>query len=343
MEAFAEKLKASATQAAMVAQNLAMTGFDEMAATDAYVQSEGFNVAVARSDPRVGVSTSFQNQLDLHDDTSTLSTHSSAWFREAARNQRGGPPPLPRSSSYPLPHDVVPLKVSVPERQSSMPNGKQEDSNSVLSSDNEHGESSDEDDDDPIMSMIRKKHVSQQAQLADGDDDDESSFSERHLPTDQRRKKTHRFMEDLESRMAMPEEQFPPVSFSGTSTASITSSGTGDGPMLVSWLSAVVGRNARQKNAATTAPLARNKRRLPQQHQSDNDGLGDVEVVSSTAMLGDAEMLELAQFRQQSTKCGSLRVTIEILQRHPRELFIIFTLLLGSFAYFYSSNRSLED
>lgn len=351
MESFAEKLRASAAQAAKAAQNLATKGLDEMAANDTYVQSAGFNAAAPRRDLRVGVSSSssVHQQSEQHDDCSTLSTHSSAWqmdrrqLEAATRKSVEGRANQSQSSSHSLPGGVVPLKVNIPDRKSKIANLKQEDNASILTNDDDHddGDSSN-DDDDPIMSLIR--------QLPDRDgngDDGSSTISERHILSGQK-PKAHRFMEDLENRMAMPEQEFPPVSFAERprKTAN-TASSVSDGPVLASWFSTslpfpmTMEKNVRRKNADIDAPLARNKKGHVSQHHGDS--LDDVAMVSSSAMFGDAEMRELAQFRQpQSTKCGSLQLAYMILQQHPRECFVVFTLLLGSFAYFYSRNPSLD-
>ena len=69
--------------------------------------------------------------------------------------------------------------------------------------------------------------------------------------------------------------------------------------------------------------------------------------MSSTAVLGDAEMQELEQLRRQNVggKCGNAGAggVLLIVREHPREAFIVLTLLVGAFMYFHFQNLSIDD
>lgn len=372
MEAF-EQLRASAVQAAMAAQTLATTGFDDMAAADDYVQSEGFNNNVAvtaaaalplqNKDRQLPHVLDDENDDDDGGDASTLSTNSST------RPFLNRLPPLrPESPLHSSLRNsattLVPLKVNVPVTEQLY----------QLSRFSNDDDLDDDDQDDPILSLVRKQQQSARGQQSTHSDEAEGEAT----PLANRNTKKNRFMDDLEMRLALPAPDLPPpASRSGPPRG--TGAADDERPTLSAWLSATVEASmargqqllllppthAAKKaptarlNHASSAPLARHKqRRVPRGDGAGDDGDGSsttnyddddgaVRVVSSAALLGDAERSELALLRrqqEQSAHCAAspLRLARTALQRHPREAFTAATLLLGIFLYFYRNNRFLE-
>lgn len=370
-DSFAEKLKASAAQAAKAAKNF--EGLDSMAAQvllprcahsgrplcrarscslsasfsqqDDYIHREEFNVA-----GRQKKEASPQQQQQEHhqqspqqsqqqikvpnpyidrdpDDSSTLSTHSSLrrapiTATSSSTNRPANAKDFGRSQSH---ADIVPLKVDVPDRQLSLP--VQSDSSSSYDDNDES------DDDDPIMAAIRKQKGEPKKQTR-------APAPQQKQPAKQ---KHHRFMEDLDSRMAMEnqEEQLPLVASPAPAPSQQPQQ-----PAVAAWFSNVaakslelVGRRPdgvrpNTETPASAAPLARAKRRVV----PPADEMEKVAVVSSAAVLGEDEMQELAQLRrqQQHRSFGPASTLCHAARQHPREAFVGFTLLLAAFVYFRS-------
>jgi hypothetical protein len=317
MEAFTEHLKASALQAAKAAQAIATTGLDEMAAEDEYVQSEGYN----------GTRKLSKKQSNCDDLSSTRSTHSTYHQSLDHRKQElvGDRPSSSRAgSSQPL--KPPPSSSVVADRKEENSNARRkaihrpEDQTYLLSS-----SSDDEDQDaenDPILSILRK----------------EKSTSEHR---ESKRKDAHRFMDDLESRISMPmEPDMPPVpSYSYSSTNSPPS--IAEGAIGISaWLSTAattIGIPTQKKvltmPAMALAPLSRQKPR-------PTTGENQVELVSSTAMLGESELQQLEQLRslERQSAQGPIRQLYDrLLVQHRREMFIVLTLVLCAYVYFHAA------
>jgi len=376
MDIFREKLKASAAQAAQLAKNF--EGLDAMAAKDDYIHTEEFNVARPNNHPpqqqqqQPEVLHQQQEVEDDDDDTSTISTHSSLVQERGGRRVISSkttgathssaaaadtnPPQGFYHRSQSLQDQLVPLKVNVPDRQLSLPvrndtTMKEDSSNSSFfeySNNNENISSDDDDDDtsdddDPIMSMIRKQKI-------------EPKKKKGNNAQQQTKQKQHRFMEELDSRMAMEnQQQLQPLV---PAPASPLSSPQQQQPAaaVASWFSnaaakslQLVGAKPTQRppESQTTAapPLmarAKQQRRHATGNEDDMMEQHDVAVVSSTAVLGDEEMQELAQLRikQQQHPYSSVRGLLCLLchlpRQHPREAFIVFTLLLACYVYFRS-------
>jgi hypothetical protein len=271
MEAFAEQLKVSARQAAMVAQALATTGLDEMAAEDAYVQSEGYNHHASRS-----VSRPPPTIADATRSTMTASSSSSvASDRRTALRRR------PEDQSY------------------------------LFSS------SSDEDDteeNDPIWSLLRQ----------------EQSTTDPSEPKD-----VHRFLDDLDRRLARPVE--PDPSHDRRSTMAPPAEGTGG---LSAWraILGVPSAPVLARAPTTVPPLARPKPRPT----PDAETPVVVEMVSSTALFGAADRQQWEQLRslERPATSGPLRRLYERLcvqEEHRREMFIVLTLVLCAYVYFHAT------
>ena len=378
-EVLREKLKESAAQAAQAAREF--EGLDAMAAQDDYIHKEEFNVA---SKNRLREAQQ-QQQLQIHknqpqhilanhyvdhhdqDDTSTLSTHSSLVKRvpSSKSNSLDNQINEANQKDYNRAHslqDIVPLKVTVPDRQLSLPVPKSIETPSssyhddVYNDDNEASNSSE--DDDPILSLIRKQKGSsaprKTAISAAGDSSQTPLYNQ--SPHGQRtpKQKQHRFMEDLDSRLAMENMQ-PPIASPGRTARPAVTASTGESPQptAASWFSGVAAksmdlmgktnpqRQSQQSLSLSAAPLMSRARWRPHPAHDGDDELANVAVVSSTAMLGDEEMRELAQLRASQQQSFSLSSLLwNVVRDYPRESFIVFTLLLGSFVYFRSGGSA---
>lgn len=356
-DSFREKLKASAAQAALAAQQF--EGFDAMAAKDDYIHSEEFNVASNNRQRKEAAQQQQQQQEQYeqqrireqlvdhdHDDTSTLSTHSSLKRVPSKSNSSNQAQPAANQKDYNRAHslqDVVPLKVSVPDRQLSLPAQNVDSPTSSYHDDDYDNASNSSEEDDPIMSLIRKQKGAQNKKTKAGSSSPVRKLSE-SLHLQETPKQKHRFMEDLDSRLAMENEDLQPLMLSPARAASPAAVSTEETPQ--SWFSNVAAksldfigqRTTLQQSSLSSSPaplLARTKQRRNHQH---DDELANVAVVSSTAMLGDEEMRELEQMRAQQQQSFSLVTLLwNLVKNHPREGFIVFTLLLGSYLYFRSS------
>lgn len=356
---FAQKIKASAAIAAEAAANF--QGFDEMAANDDYVQSPDFNVH-GRS-RKAGERNLAQQQH--FDDASTLSTHSS--FRASTirpttdpsqtlshqlqqpanptSNNNDSNPNYAASSSIfrrdttestnnNKTRQLVPLKVSVPERQIRLlrPN-KVDDEDDSLS------RSSDDDEDlrdDPIISLLKQERQGGSRSSAVQSTSRETT-TKKSTPIDGSGGITkHRFFEDLEQRMSMPEQprfgmeteaasssivqQGPPSGDSSTLAASNPLKSLFSGGISLPWKQAGM-----QKDNAPRAPFFARSRAPP----VNSDPLSNVAVVSGAAMLSTDELKQLDQAVQQQKQ--------RPIRFGRRETFIAFTLVLAAFVYFFLS------
>jgi hypothetical protein len=393
---FAEQLKASAAQAA---NSIAAVGakFDEMAATDDYVQSEGYNNPKIKSKTKATTESSVdhaahaqpgsfsrvtsptklphshsshpyphpqqqQQSLDGDDDdgdASTISTHSSAplscsLMLQAASSYETRPwssttnsqrESESKASSHER-NNLVPLKVHVPEpltpktfnhsrQQWPVPSG-----NTRKQRDDDSDSSNDDDAYDPIMAYSRT------TQAGNGQGLDKEELQAAKMKT-----KNHRFMDDLETRMAMPEM---PTDAGNTyhSANANAASGVSNGTSSSPWnMTAFLSNNplaATVKKTMAPPPLARNKQRYNANNEMDN-----VVVVSSTAFLGETELRELEQMRLNTATTGdmdqlSLSSSSSFYQRltrldlHRGEVFIAFTLLLALLVYLFTNSFSMQ-
>ena len=392
-----EKLKESAAQAAQAAREF--EGLDAMAAQDDYIHQEEFNVA-SKNRWREAQQQQQQQQLqmqqnlpqhmlsneyvDYHDqdDTSTLSTHSSLVKRVPSSKSNSLDHQIQQTTnqkdygrSYSL-QDIVPLKVNVPDRQLSLPvpqdietpASSYHDDHVDYYDDDEDDASNSSEEDDPILSLIRKQKVSAATKKTLT-----AASNASYLPTPphsqsphgQRtpKQKQHRFMEDLDSRLAMENMQ-PPIPSPGVrrsrpvvvALAGESSPPTTTAAAAASWFSGVAAKSmelmgqtsfqqqqSQQHPSQSPAPLLSRARWRPHPTHNDHDDddeLANVAVVSSTAMLDDQEMRELAQLRaatvaaQQQSSLRWSSLLWNVVRDHPRESFIVLTLLLGSYVYF---------
>lgn len=305
---FARSLKKSAALAAEAAQKL---DFDQMAAKDEYIHTDEVPDQ-RRKFPKT--------ESAPMDDTSTLSTHSSLLDRT-----RNMPMPFPADSATSTAtrsgtRNLVPLKVDVPDR---LPRVRQD----SLSS---------EDEDDPILSLIRKDNNPNK------NVDSVGLQSTRNNTNTAKEIQKHRFFEDLENRIAQPEKELPDDIPSETTKAKNTGSPQPEAstaPNLPPWLSAAASalRFKRPKDSSATIPSRPAFFRQKVEPPKEEDDFANVAVVSGAAVLGDAELEELAAFGKSQ---NYLTVLVEVVKHHPREIFILFTLCLGAFVYLFSKNRS---
>jgi hypothetical protein len=244
-----------------------------------------------------------KKQSNCDDLSSTRSTHST--YHQSLDHRK---------------QELVGDRPSSSRAGSSQPLKRPEDQTYLLSS-----SSDDEDEDaenDPILSILRK----------------EKSTSEHR---GSKRKDAHRFMDDLESRISMPmEPDMPPVpSYSYSSTNSPPS--IAEGAIGISaWLSTAattIGIPTQKKvltmPAMALAPLSRQKPR-------PTTGENQVELVSSTAMLGESELQQLEQLRslERQSAQGPIRQLYDrLLVQHRREMLIVLTLVLCAYVYFHAA------
>jgi len=363
-DTFREKLKASAAQAALAAKQF--EGFDAMAAQDEYIHSEEFNVAPKNRHRNKAAQQQQQQQQQQqyqehmipnqfvdhdHDDTSTLSTHSSLVKRVPSKSnssnqeQQANQKDYNRSLSL---QDVVPLKVTVPDRQISLPAQNVDSPTSSYHDDDfDNASSSSEEEHDPIMSLIRKQKGGAPNKKANTGASSPVQPLSDSLHLQETPKQKHKFMEDLDSRLAMENADLQPLMLSPVRAAADRVAVSTVTEAQQSWFSNVAAksleligkRTTPQQSPSPSSPvplLARTKQRRNQQQHGDE--LGNVAVVSSTAMMGDEEMRELEMMRAQQQQSFSLSsVLCNLVRDHPREGFIVLTFLLGSYVYFRSS------
>ena len=373
-----EKLRASAVQAAQAAREF--EGLDAMAAQDDYIHKDESNVASKNRLKEAQQQEHLHQQLhqqqqyipeqqshpqhmlpnqyvDHHDqdDTSTLSTHSSlvkrvpskANSRENKDQQPANQKDYYRSNSL---QDIVPLKVSVPDRQLSVsvPASIETPSSSSYNDEYEDDASNSSEEDDPIMSLIRKQKggvgLKKAARNAGASSASPLPLHSQSPHLQRTPKQKHRFMEDLDSRLAMENLQ-PLIASPGRPLRPTVGESAKEPPLPTgaSWFSSVAAKsiefmgktNDQPPSSSSFVPVPLLSRAKWRQHPSqDNaDELANVAVVSSTAMLGDEEMRELTQLRSQQQSFSMTSLLWNVVRDHPRESFIVFTLLLGSYVY----------
>lgn len=324
MNAFAEKLKASAAEAARAAQNF--QGFDEMAANDEYIHTEGYNAPQKSKQPlrfpeQQQPEPLLMNMPDT-DETSTLSTHDSLL-------QRGVVAPAAETVSHGRSSgNIVPLKVDVPERnpRSGILLPLQ------LLKEEELSVSSDEsEDDDPILRLIRKK---EDATI----DTNNNNGDEPNKP-----EKKHRFLHDLDTRIAMPEQtnELPHAALAQQNRGLTTqNTNTTTTQPLPSWLQTAARKLgmpplANKSKTKAAFPFWSRKKEFQPAHET-------MEIPKVSATFNQSEREQLALLLQEQ-KNSNVSCVIMATKHIPREGFILFTLILAALVFFYYNNRSLED
>lgn len=340
-ERLKSKLKDSASKAAEAAKSF--KGFDDMAANDDYIHTEGLNVKR-------------KNRTDALE----LTANSSSATHEEEEEEKALS--LSLSSRSGVPYSTPPPRQSTP-RQSSVPLLTiVKTALSDHSRNPRHGHPSDEEDDgeESLYNNTRtsnNNHFLDMESIENGGevtDDEDDPILQRMQPQGKRkgRKNVNRFMEDLEQRVSATlredesnsqPENVPLITTSTTSTTK----GTDEQPKgWLGWPLRLRTDNTENVAASAVAPLAKPKRERHNYKQATSTAEPETfEVVTSTAMLDDADMQELAQLqqRQQQQQSTLIEKIWMFYQAHPRECFIGFTLLLGAMAYFHSRRETVED
>jgi hypothetical protein len=247
---------------------------------------------------------------------------------------------------------------------------REDDSSIASTSSSDDGFSDDdEEEDDPILSMIRKSpQVSPSSKTKILSSSSSSRRGKETLkpikkqtqakmqflemedasPVHQKKmkKNSNRFMEELDQRMAMP-ELHDNNEDDDDMEAGLLSSSSAKAPAEPSFLwgmlsKGVVSRQQQESNAAV-----KERKAAPLTRQSWRTQIKPVEesyaVVGSSSVLGEDEIRALAQLKESSARQGMGTACLDKVRRHPRESFIVFTLLLGWVVYFYTKNISLEN
>jgi hypothetical protein len=248
------------------------------------------------------------------------------------------------------------------ESMSNSATNREDASSSASVSSSENG-FSDDDENDPILSMIRKapppsvvtkkpspsfsssrrgnikpKPIKMQNQMQFLEMEDASP-----VPNQKKIKKNpNRFMQELDQRMAMPELDNDDDDMEAGLLSSSFAKAPAEPSFLWGILNGGVGSRKQENSAAVTerkaAPLTRQARWTEPKPVEENYA-----VVGSSSVLGEDEIRALAQMKESSTRQDMVTACLDKVRRHPRESFIVFTLLLGWLVYFYSRKISLED
>ena len=328
-ESFRAKVRASALKAAEAA--MSVSSLDQMAADDEYIHSEGLKVSKSK-DKKTATASQQLNEL--------LPLPSTEQVQHAQQLQPfPAKPPITSQSS-------LHVADAVRDRQRRPTQPKKYDDD----------EGSDDDDDDLIMSMIRRTPATveprpNKTKLKQGPPNPGPVHVE-HIP---RKKNPNRFMSDLDDRLSKVEEARPEATIPKQQTSSAPSAEQKNSWNLLQ--SAVttssIGQFLSQKLAVPIAATDEERKRMKgplvsrRDHGADKDDHEEEDpflVVVSSSVLGADEAAELERMRlatQQST--GPCAMVWQTIRQNPHHAFIVFTLLLGSAAYFYSRHRGSED
>jgi hypothetical protein len=303
MEAFTEQLKQSALKAAMVAQTTlaSSNGFlDDMAASDAYVQSEGYNNNKNHSSHQSKNSNGTRNNTD---GSSHANNHSIASGSTVTTTYDDGTAETNRNHTNSNHHPNPSVRVE----SQSLPSSSFTNSSRTIplfrtnsTSDNDGNTKEDEKEEDLTQLLLATT----------------TSTTNLQPPTTRSSSslRPHRFMEDLEARLAQElpdatvpvqiQESHPPLSswFSNT----ITTMGI-PVPSSLLPLSSNNNNNSR-KSTTKPPPLSRNRN---SRHVSFYDDPTDtnVELVSSITLLNPSEMEQLQQLRALENSSSSSTTT----------------------------------
>lgn len=170
----------------------------------------------------------------------------------------------------------------------------------------------------------------------------------------------HRFLEDLDQRIA--KDNNAPASLA-TSLTSLSDSdneknrstwgilsNTALGTIISSSTSSSASspkpsevEDYESANPKALPPLSRQRLQFNKSSsKSPSDTLENVTKVTSTAMLNADELLALEQMKH-ATSSGHETKWADLFQKHPREAFVLFILLLSAVLYFHSRRFSQED
>jgi hypothetical protein len=251
----------------------------------------------------------------------------------------------------------------------------QNDSHSSSSSSSDSEDDSDDDEEDPILSQIRhkKKRSTATTMRQYNKRSNRNKHKDRKNSKSKKEKNPHRFMQDLEQRGAggMEESYLSPTDFAqkrhvlemeqspqNGSNSNTTSLTTTNNPIssLKSWIASPFSKNS--TNSVTSKAVSFLKRG-PLSRARDNSNSNqkqtvpttseqeEFQVLVSSSVLGDEELAALAQYKEQQGLCckawSCFKSACGKIRKHPRESFILFTLVLGIVVFFYSRRKSNED
>jgi hypothetical protein len=324
MEAFTEQLKVSALKAAIVAQSLATNGFDEMAASDEYVQSEGYN-------------------------TTNKKRTTSAVLSSANAEQQQQPQQRQRQPQQQLHSDHIRMK-NIPQASAILNNPSKSDESTL-----QHMLSDSEDEnDDPILSSLLNEKQNGQNNIHESENNEEI----KKVRPNRFMEDLECRMSMPEKEYVLP------ISSSINNNSTPSNNNNNNHTSLTSWISttansigiptpSILVTKLPKDNTTKTdsAPLSRNKHRIQQQRENDTS---DVELVSSTTMFDKSDMEQLEQLRLLENQSNgfystiiqhqsrSINETLSHVQNYRREYFIVITLLLCAIVYLYSKDKLLD-
>jgi len=357
------------SQAAAAAKRIPT--FDDMAATDEYIHSEEFNVrgkprpkkaelaaaivpsmepdetssmgswslldrppahlrsTVPQASKEKMESSSTQVSLQGGMESATISTNTSVSSEAPSATKRRLSPQS--SSALPL-LSVVANTLEGKDDSTNIDALDSGDSTSVGDSDDMDSDLEDDEKDDPILSMIRKDKPStkQQARVST------KSKSSRENRPERQKKSNQRFMQDLDERM---EAGLPRTVGSVESPSSIGMKSPLGGwvqNMARNQFNRILRRTESKSPTSTTVkappPLARERT----QHSKPRPNKEEEEYnqAASSSMLGDDELAHLAKFKNGVGTCSSIT---RVVQEYRGYAFIVFTLILAYFVYFFQS------
>ena len=210
------------------------------------------------------------------------------------------------------------------------------------SSEDDHNSLSDasDDDEDPIMSLIRQskpKHKTFQRQSkSPGKSLEKPELDEKHQSkTKKHLKHSNRFLDDLDQRLATPEDEMEKGMGQNQQGQSADMLPNQLGNWFKTFASSRVDRFLKRPTLLDAScklakpPLTRG--RSPKRNDSNKNPEDDFHVTVSSSVLADDELAQLAKMKLSSTSQWSV-----LLNENRRYIFIAFTLILSAFVYYFS-------
>jgi hypothetical protein len=368
-QGFASKVKASAAKAAAK-----LPTFDDMAAKDDYIHSEEFNVSGQKrpSNKASSITSTTTTRPETKPQSAEIEESSSV----TSWSLLDQPVPVvraavPISSQKPLVHpDDSTHRRKTPQHDriettttssylsskgvadtledfeslsqsivSGLDHEDEEESQNSNSESSDNGFTSDDeyDEEDPIMSMIRKpsskaskKKKTKKIKSKTNHSDDGSS-----------KKSSRRFLDDLDDRLSTPESRMEAGVVIGQQSEKCSSPPVANrwdwvNSMATQKMGQMLGRPVLA--AQSRPPLARTKPEVKAAAPKEDD----FHVASSTVVLADDELAQLAKMKQ-SSMMDQLCMLLESIKENRQFIFIGFTMLLAAAVYFYTRHRSIED
>lgn len=301
---WADKLKASAEAAAEAAR--AFQGFDDMAAKDDYIHSDSLNVKRQR-----GHKSSPSKVVQETSKATPSHAESSSFISNLMSSMENG-------ASLTTPTAVA--SNTARSSRESMP---------LLRSVQQTIETHDSDEeDDPIWASLRHR-----SDAASSTSSVSSDTSNQELDgASERKKNKRRFLEDLEQRTS----RVNAITGTEPSPVAATAAATAQQQQISSWMSTwgLRSSNTNKPEIASPGlpPLARRPKVVAAAPPVDDD----FHIVVSSNVLAVDELKELAAIRSE-------RSLWQLTRQHPREFFVILTLVLGVLAYLFGQWFSVPN